>query len=77
MTVRNIAALLKKESDTGWVVTSGRFTKESRRFARECKNNIRLIDGEELVTLWVAAYNGLPQADKMRLPIHPVYFLGQ
>lgn len=73
--IRNLAALLKKESDTGWVVTSGRFTSEARRFARECKFNVRLIDGEELVRLWIALYDRLNASDRQRLPLRTIFFL--
>ncbi len=75
ITVRSLAALLKKDADTGMVVTSGRFTGESLRFARESKNNIRLIDGDELVRLWIACYQSLTEKDKCLMPLRPIYFI--
>ncbi len=76
-TVRNLTALLKKETDIGWVATSGRFTSEAKRFARECKNNVRLIDGEELVRLWIMYQDRLTPSDKALMPLHAVYFIEQ
>ena len=73
--VRNLAALLKKDSDTGIVFTSGTFTNDAVRFAREHKSNIRLIGYEELVKLWIARYDFLSEDDKSMLPIKAVYFI--
>lgn len=75
--VRNIAALLKKDSDIGMVVTSGRFTSEAVRFARENSHNIRCIDGTELVKLWITHYNRIYDGDKRLLPLRPIYFINE
>lgn len=73
--VRNLAALLKKDSDTGIVFTSGTFTNDAVRFAREHKSNIRLIGFTELVKLWIKNYDSLSEEDRLFLPLKAVYFI--
>ena len=36
---------------------------------------ITLLDLEGLFDLWVRYYEKLPEVDKVRLPLQPVYFL--
>ena len=73
--VRNLAALLHKDSDIGMVVTSGRFTSEALRFAQSCKYNLRLVDLAELIKLWIAYYDRLTPSERAYMPIQPIYFL--
>jgi len=73
--VRNLAALLKKDSDTGIVFSSGTFTNEAIRFAREHKSNIRLIGFTELVKLWIKYYDSLSEEDRLLLPLKAVYYV--
>ena len=73
--VRNLAALLKKDGDTGIVFSSGIFTNEAVRFAREHKSNIRLIGFTELVKLWIENYHAISEEDKALLPMKAVYFV--
>ena len=75
--VRNLAALLKKDSDTGIVFTSGTFTNEAIRFAREHKSNIRLIGATELVKLWIENYDLLCEDDKLYLPLKAVHYVAR
>lgn len=72
--VRQLASLLHRESDCGVVVTSGGFTPEAERFAREDHRRLRLINGDELIDLWVAAYPKLSEADRRLLPVVSVCF---
>ena len=74
-TVRGMAALLHKQSDIGMVVTSGRFTQEANRFAQSCKFNLRLIELNELTSLWISYFDRLTLAERALLPIQAVYFL--
>lgn len=74
-TVRGLAALLHKQSDIGMVVTSGRFTQEAIRFAQSCKFNLRLIELNELTSLWISYFDRLTLAERALLPIQAVYFL--
>lgn len=73
--VRNLAALLKKDGDTGVVFSSGTFTNEAIRFAREHKSNIRLIGFAELVKLWIDYYGAMSEEEKALLPMRAVYFV--
>lgn len=73
--VRNLAALLKKDGDTGIVFSSGTFTNEAIRFAREHKSNIRLISATELIKLWISNYEQLPKEDRLLLPLKSVYYV--
>ena len=75
--VRNLAALLKKDNDTGIVFSSGIFTNDAIRFAREHKNNIRLIGFSELVKLWIGNYKLLSEKDKDLLPLKAVYYVAR
>ena len=72
--VRSLASLLKKHSDVGVVVTTGRFTSEATREARTHTSNIRLIDGDELIRLWIAYYDSITPRDKRLLPLRKVAF---
>ena len=76
-TVRNLAALLKKDSDTGIVFSSGIFTNEATRFAREHRSNIRLIGSAELVRLWIDNYKMLSEDDRELLPLRAVYYIAR
>lgn len=73
--VRNLAALLKKDGDTGIIFSSGTFTGDAIRFAREHKSNIRLISATELVKLWIDNFGRLSEDDKGLLPLKAVYFV--
>lgn len=73
--VRQLAGLLTKDGDAGVVVTSGTFTAEALREARSSHRHIRLIDGGELVSLWLEHYAGMADADKALMPVVPVFFV--
>ena len=75
--VRNLAALLKKDGDTGIVFSSGTFTNDAVRFAREHKNNIRLIGVMELVKLWISHYDMLTEDSRLLLPMKAVYYIAR
>jgi restriction system protein len=74
--IRSLKGLVNSGEEVGLFVTSGRFSNEAERFAREANVHIKLIDGEELISLWQQFYNELTDEDKNYLPLHPVYFLG-
>lgn len=73
--VRSVNGLCRVNEELGFVVTSGSFTNEAQREARSLHTNIRLIDGEEFIDLWLANYNSLPEEDKTLMPITPIYYL--
>ncbi len=74
--IRSLLGLLNKEGDIGIFVTSGGFTSDSERFARESNKHIKLIDINKFIDLWQEFYNKLTDEDKNTLPLHPIYFLG-
>ena len=73
--VRQLAGLLNRDGDAGVVVTSGLFTSEALRAARESHRSIRLIDGDEFISLWVSYFPKMSEDDKALLRVTPVYFV--
>jgi restriction system protein len=61
-----------EKSEYGMVVTLGTFTNQAETFARN-KSNLRLIDGEELVSLILQHYEGFDSKYKGLLPLKRVY----
>ena len=59
-------------SEFGLLVTLGTFTKQAKSFAQN-KSNLRLIDGEELVTLIFQHYEKFDSKYKGLLPLKRVY----
>lgn len=74
--IRSLKGLLNPGEEVGLFVTSGTFSSDARRFAREATIHIKLIDGEDLIDLWQKNYQKLTDEDKNMLPLHPIYFLG-
>jgi restriction system protein len=61
-----------EKSEYGMVVTLGTFTNQAETFARN-KSNLRLIDGEELVSLILQHYERFDSKYKGLLPLKHVY----
>ena len=74
--IRSLAGLLNKDWEIGLFVTSGYFTNESERFARESHKHIKLLDIDSFISLWQEFYSRLTDDDKNILPLHSIYFLG-
>ncbi|MBK9246782.1 MAG: restriction endonuclease [Ignavibacteria bacterium] len=74
--IRSLTGLLNKDGDIGLFVTSGYFTSESERSARESHRHIKLLDIDNFIALWQEFYSKLTDDDKNMLPLHPIYFLG-
>jgi restriction system protein len=74
--IRSLTGLLNKDGDIGLFVTSGSFTSEAERCARESHRHIKLLDIDNFITLWQEFYNQMTDEDKNLLPLHPIYFLG-
>lgn len=73
--VRSVSGILRNADEIGFIITSGSFTSEAVREARNGHNHIRLIDMEEFIDLWTAYYANMPEEDKALLPITPIYYL--
>jgi restriction system protein len=74
--IRSLLGLLNKDSEIGLFVTSGSFSAEAERTARESHIHCKLIDFTEFISLWQEYYNKLNDEEKNLLPLHPIYFLG-
>ncbi|MBI1936797.1 MAG: restriction endonuclease [Ignavibacteriales bacterium] len=74
--VRSLLGLLNKDGEIGLFVTSGSFSGETERLARESHAHCKLIDFNELISLWQQYYSKLTDEEKNLLPLHPIYFLG-
>ncbi|GAB1371037.1 restriction endonuclease [Candidatus Kapaibacterium sp.] len=74
--IRSLTGLLNKDGDIGLFVTSGSFTSEAERSARESHRHIKLLDIDNFISLWQEFYIKLSDDDKNMLPLHSIYFLG-
>ena len=74
--IRSLTGLLNKDGDIGLFVTSGYFTGESERSARESHRHIKLLDIDNFIALWQEFYSKMTDDDKNMLPLHSIYFLG-
>lgn len=74
--IRSLKGLLNPGDEIGLFVTSGYFSSEAERFTREANVHIRLINGDEFISLWQEYYDQLSDEGKNMLPLQPVYFLG-
>jgi restriction system protein len=75
-TIRSLKGLVNSGEEVGLFVTSGRFSNEADRFAREANVHIKLINGADLISMWQQFYPKMNDEDKNLLPLHPIYFLG-
>lgn len=75
--VRSLGGVLVKAGDVGLLVTSGTFTNEAKKEARNYHRQLRLIDIDEFIELWIKYYDKISEADKALLPIVPIYFIKQ
>jgi restriction system protein len=74
--IRSLIGLLNKDGEIGLFVTSGTFSGESERLARESHVHCKLIDFNEFIGLWQEYYSKMNDDEKNMLPLHPIYFLG-
>jgi restriction system protein len=74
--IRSLTGLLNKDGDIGLFVTSGYFTSESERSARESHRHIKLLDIDNFIGLWQEFYPKMVDEDKNLLPLQAIYFLG-
>jgi restriction system protein len=74
--IQRLAGTMKRSSDVGILVTSGGFSQPAINEARSTDKHIELIDFERFISLWQENYSKMPDEDKNKLPLHPIYFLG-
>lgn len=75
--VRSLIGVLVKDDEVGLLVTSGQFTSDAKREARNSHRRLRLIDIDEFIELWIAYYEKMSEEDKALMPITPIYFIKQ
>lgn len=74
--IRSLTGLLNKDGDVGLFVTSGSFTSDAERFARDNHIHVKLIDIDSFISLWREYYTSLTDEEKNLLPLQAIYFLG-
>ena len=74
--IQKLSGTLKRNSDVGIFVTSGKFSKPAIKEAVNSREHIELIDFERFTTLWQEYYSKLTDEQKNMLPLQPIYFLG-
>lgn len=74
--IRSLIGVLNKDGDVGLFVTSGYFTNDSEKFARDSHIHVKLIDIDNFISLWQEFYFSLTDEEKNLLPLHSIYFLG-
>lgn len=73
--LRSFMAVLA-DQDVGIFVSTGGFTKDAELEARiQEKRQLTLVDLQRLFDLWVEHYDKIDPADKVLLPLKPVYYL--
>jgi restriction system protein len=75
--IRSLMGLLSnKTGEIGLFVTSGRFSPEAEKVARDSSVHVRLIDIDSFIQLWQQFYDNLTDEEKNWLPLYKIYFLG-
>ncbi|MBD2137656.1 restriction endonuclease [Anabaena sp. FACHB-1237] len=74
--IRQLRGVLQKDGDVGIFVSTGGFTSDAKNETRSSHTHIELIDFGRFISLWQQFYEKLPDEDKKRLPLTPIYFLG-
>jgi restriction system protein len=75
--IRSLMGLLSnKIGEIGLFVTSGRFTPEAEKVARDSSVHVRLINFDSFIQLWQQFYDALTDEEKDWLPLYKIYFLG-
>lgn len=74
--IRSLMGLLNKTGDIGLFVTSGTFSNEALRSARDSQTHVRLLDVNDFIQLWKEFYINMSDEVKNLLPLQPIYFLG-
>ena len=73
--IRSLVGILR-DGDIGLFVTSGSFSPSAKQEAITSKEYVKLIDGDEFITLWQQYYAKMTDDDKNLLPLQRIAFLG-
>lgn len=72
--IRELMGLLQKSGDVGMFVSSGGFSSDARKAAREAHVHVELIDLERFIGLWQEFYGKLTDEDKQLMPLRAIFF---
>jgi len=73
--IRELEGLLRRDSDTGLLVSSGGFTADAAREARASHRHIELMDLDRFISLWQDHYKKLRDEGRAMLPLANISFL--
>lgn len=73
--IRSLVGILR-DGDIGLFVTSGTFSPSAKQEASMSKEYVKLIDGDEFITMWQQYYHKMTDDDKNMLPLKNIAFLG-
>lgn len=73
--IRSLVGILR-DGDIGLFVTSGTFSPSAKQEASMSKEYVKLIDGDEFITMWQQYYHKMTDEDKNMLPLKNIAFLG-
>ena len=73
--VRALLGILKA-GDIALFVTSGTYSTDAKHAATSSDKFIRLIDGDEFISMWQEYYDKMSDEDKNMLPLKRISFLG-
>ncbi len=73
--IRSLVGILR-DGDIGLFVTSGAFSPSAKQEASTSKEYVKLIDGDEFISLWQTYYSKMTDEDKNLLPLKNIAFLG-
>lgn len=73
--IRELMGLLQKDGDVGIFVSSGGFSPDAKRAARNAQVHLELVDLPRFIGLWQEFYPKMVDEDKALLPLIPIYFL--
>jgi restriction system protein len=74
--IQKLAGTMKRPTDVGIFVTSGKFSKYAEQEARSSDKHIELIDFDRFIELWQEHYTKMADTQKNILPLQAIYFLG-
>jgi restriction system protein len=73
--IRSFMAILGS-SDVGIFISTGGFTPEARREARNQESRrVTLVDLDRFIELWIEHYESVAETKRLLLPLKPVWFL--
>ncbi len=74
--IQKLSGAMKRQSDVGIFVTSGKFSKNAIIEARNSQKHIELINIIDFVDLWQEFYEKMNDEQKNQMTLHRIYFYG-